>query len=380
MRTLLRVGGIAGTLAGALALALVAQAGIAVVALVTLAGPASGLAAAKWLPPAWYGRQFAAGLRAGLVACVIAVPASLIALLDLAPQSTAPLAIGSTSLPSMVSLVGGGTITDALAVAVAALAALVLAAFSARIFANDKSARFVKAVTRAREASQPLHEGGIFAPALARRTAVPLAAVPSGAGALQLDRPTAAPAAASRVPPPRRTLAPATPPDGISGTNGAAASRRTVGPAVHRTVAPALQALPRDAESQPERELETEALPAAPLAPPPAPAPAPAVASAPAPAPPAGAPALKRRGGRPQAARLTPAMIEALAAWARDTEEGDEDADGDRDRDGAVAAGRAGKAGEAAAKREPVESTYLNTPAPAPKRKRKKNATRDWIC
>ncbi|HKS70471.1 MAG TPA: hypothetical protein VJQ45_08620, partial [Ktedonobacterales bacterium] len=167
MRTLLPVGGIAGTLAGALALALVAQAGIAVAALITLAGLAAGLATAKWLPPAWYGRQFGAGLRAGLVACVIAVPATLIALLDLAPQGNAPLAFGPTSLASMAGPVGGGTTAIAVAVGVAALAALVLAAFSARIVANDKSARFVKAVTRAREASQPLHEEGIFASALA---------------------------------------------------------------------------------------------------------------------------------------------------------------------------------------------------------------------
>ena len=371
MRTLLRVGGIAGALAGALALALAPRAGVAVAALVTLAGLAAGLATAKWLPPTWYGRQLGAGLRAGLIACVIAVPATLIALLEMAPQGEASLAISPATLAPLASLVGGIMAADTLAVVAAALAALVLAACSARIFASDKSTRFVKAVARAREASQPLHEEGIFAPVLARRTAVPLAAA-GGGGAARLDRPTGAQPASPRAGPQRRTLAPATPPDGIAGTggtNGATVSRRTVGPAVRRTVAPALHALPREAE--PPRPAPSPAAP-------PTPAPA-AAAGPPAPAPAPAAPVLKRRsGGRPQAARLTPEMIEALAAWARDTEEDDED--GDQEDGEEVAAGRAGKAGEAAAKREPVESSYLNTPAPAPKRKRKKNATRDWIC
>lgn len=72
-------------------------------------------------------------------------------------------------------------------------------------------------------------------------------------------------------------------------------------------------------------------------------------------------------------------MIEALAAWARDTEERDDDGE---DGSEAVASGRTGadKSASASASRQPVESTYLNEPAPAPKRKRKKNATRDWIC
>lgn len=369
MRTLLRVGGIAGMLAGALALALAPRAGIAVAALIALAGLTAGLATAKWLPGAWYGRQFGAGLRAGLIACVIAVPATLIALIEMAPRPDAPVTIGSQSLAPLASLVGGPTAADALAVASAVVAALVLAGFGARMFAGDKSARFVKAVARAREASQPLHEEGFFVPALARRTAVPLAAA-AGAASPLLDRAPNAQPAASRMAPQRRTLAPATPPDGMSATNDASVSRRTAGPAIRRTVAPALHALPREPEPQPELELELEPAPI----PPPKQAPA-----APAPPPTPAAPVLKRRGGgRPPAARLTPEMIEALAAWARDTEEDDDD----RDTEGgeAVPAGRAGKGEAARAKREPVESSYLNTPAPAPKRKRKKNATRDWIC
>jgi hypothetical protein len=51
-------------------------------------------------------------------------------------------------------------------------------------------------------------------------------------------------------------------------------------------------------------------------------------------------------------------MKDALAAWAS------ENAD----------------ANPAAEARSPLPSTYLNSAPPAPKRNRKKNPTRDWIC
>lgn len=62
-------------------------------------------------------------------------------------------------------------------------------------------------------------------------------------------------------------------------------------------------------------------------------------------------------------------MLEALAVFARETEEDD------------GAEEETGNGTSASDARQPVESSYLNDPAPvAPKRKRKKNATRDWIC
>lgn len=373
MRTLLRVGGIAGMLAGASALALAPQAGIAAAALLAPAGFAAGLATAKWLPSAWYGRQLRAGLCSSLLVCVIAAPATLLALLAFAPRGAdvTLLAIGPVSLAPLASLAGGGLTADALAVGVGTLAALVLAALSARIFAADKGARFVQAVSRAREASQPLRAESVFGAALGRRTAVPLAAVAGGAGATggvravgapQMGRPTGAQPVPAHAAPPRRTLAPATPPEGIAGSN---AARRTMGPpaAPRRTAVPApdLHALPP--EPEPRRPF------AAPL-------------EEPAPAPPTpGASALKRRGGRPPAARLTPEMIEALAAWARDTEEDEDDGEDENEDGAAVKAGSDGK--ERVAARKPVESSYLNAPAPtaaSKRKKRKKNATRDWIC
>lgn len=375
MRTLLRVGGIAGMLAGALALALAPRAGLMVIACLVAAGLAVGLAVAKWLPRTWYGRQFGAGLRAGLIACVIAVPATLLGLLNGAPHDAATLAARTVILASPLGAAAdaGWVAADVVTVIAAALAALALAALTARIFAGSKGTRFVTAVTRAREASKPLREEGVFARALSRRTAVPLAPVASGpADPRLLERPTGAHPLAPHGAAPRRTLAPVTPPEGIAGTSGDFDDRRFPAPAPmpadvpappRRNVAPAPRALPPAAEPEP-------AISAAPTAPAPAPVPVPAPDRASVAAQGAGAPALKRRGGgRPAPSRLTPEMLEALAVFARETEEDD------------GAEEETGNGTSASDARQPVESSYLNDPAPvAPKRKRKKNATRDWIC
>ena len=68
-------------------------------------------------------------------------------------------------------------------------------------------------------------------------------------------------------------------------------------------------------------------------------------------------------------------MIEALAAWARETDE-----DGETDENGGASENDDGDGDPAAGTRAPADSTYLNSGAPAKPRKRKKNATRDWIC
>jgi hypothetical protein len=362
MRTLLLVGGATGLVGAVGALALAPHLGLAAVAGIVLAGIASGLGAAKWLPRAWYGRQFAAGLCTGAISSVIAAASALASLLALAPQHDAIATsvhaqLQGSSLPAAIST--SRTVTDVLAVCVAAVIAIVLAAGIAPIFAAGKSGRFVQAVARAREASQPLREQSIFAPALARQTAVPLAALSAGSAAALAVRSSGAQPAVATTPSHRRTLAPATPPEGIAGT---ATERRTLAPrqsAGPAPVAPAAHAVSAD--------YEASAAPK-PYADPDAATPA--------------APALKRRGGgRPAPAHLTPEMIEALAAWARDVDDEEAgDAEDKAEMAPEAAVGRARKSNPAPASRKPVESSYLNDPAPAPKRKRKKNATRDWIC
>jgi hypothetical protein len=74
----------------------------------------------------------------------------------------------------------------------------------------------------------------------------------------------------------------------------------------------------------------------------------------------------KTSRARPADQQLTQAMRDALAAWA---EHGTEDQAGDA----------AGDPAEVPVRRPAQPSTYLNSAAPAPK-KRKRNNTRDWLC
>ena len=74
----------------------------------------------------------------------------------------------------------------------------------------------------------------------------------------------------------------------------------------------------------------------------------------------------KTSRARPADQQLTQAMRDALAAWA---ENGPEDQAGDAAADPA----------NVPARRPAQPSTYLNSSAPAPK-KRKRNNTRDWLC
>ena len=70
MRSVVRVGAIAGALGCLLAYPLALRAALVVVPGLLLLGLGTGLAMAKWLEWGWYGKQPKAGLRAGLIACI----------------------------------------------------------------------------------------------------------------------------------------------------------------------------------------------------------------------------------------------------------------------------------------------------------------------
>src|SRR5579862_3602421 len=91
MRTITRVGLFVGA-AGLIALyGLQIVAGLFVVPAVLLIGVIAGLCVAKWLERGWYGRQLAAGLRVGAIACgATGVGAALFLLLQ-GPHSLAAL-------------------------------------------------------------------------------------------------------------------------------------------------------------------------------------------------------------------------------------------------------------------------------------------------
>ncbi|MFI5272612.1 MAG: hypothetical protein ACHQ4H_06205 [Ktedonobacterales bacterium] len=340
MRTLLRVGGITGIVVAALAFMLAPRLGLAVAPLTLAAGLAAGLGTAKWLPRAWYGRQFAAGMCAGALAAGIAAAGTFAALAVRAPRdmtARAPLSGASASM--------GWVAAGALAVTLGALLACMLAAITARLCAPTKSARFVRAVQRAREASRPLREQTVLAQALGRATPLPLVAV-----AMASARATRSGIAAVPAPAPALMAASAT-----QQHPAAAAPGRAPNMPNQRAGGPAL-VTGRRGKPQPVPQPEPTA---------------------------AKAPPKRRTSARPAPSRLTPEMIEALAAWARDDDEAERDDDDQEAREDlrvaeTVAAGSA-RAGQAE-KRAAVESTYLNSAKPASKRKRKKNATREWIC
>jgi hypothetical protein len=155
-----RVGWSAGVIGFALLFAAQVPAALGASLLFAPLGLAAGLGMAKWLPRAWYGRQFRAGLRTGAVAGSGAAAGLLLSAVLTAPHAMTVLAARSQLLGLRLSgqvyaLRGLGWFGVTLVCAVlgdaicAALAGLVTQAV-----AFDKSRHAIQVVDRAREAAQ----------------------------------------------------------------------------------------------------------------------------------------------------------------------------------------------------------------------------------
>lgn len=403
MRAILRVGLGVGA-AGFLALfALPLAAGLVVLPGVLVVGLAAGLAMAKWLPWSWYGRQPAAGLRAGTIAVALAAAGALISLIGFAPHDSAALAARSHLLtldlgPAVARFAVLGWLgLDVLGVLLCALAAVGLAVAVTQVFAWSKSARAVRIVNQARALAQALQRGETWEPvtsslpALVERGTLSGMLGEVGAALLPPAYRTGAPAHsaidlpaafASFAPSaPAFTTGPQTPPSGTSGiwpppnvtpAFGVSLTSHGVPVPPAPPVAPPAHAPARPrALHMPQPDLDdfqptTPALPTAE----PQPQPAPAVRVV-----------RKRSSKRPADKELTEAMREALAAWAKQNDgPANEGAPAEptdpEERDGADEQVPV----KAPAKRAPVSSAYLNSSGPAPKRNRKKQNTRDWLC
>ncbi|MGH2515696.1 MAG: hypothetical protein ACRDHP_08575, partial [Ktedonobacterales bacterium] len=168
MRTIVRIGGLVGSVAFIVLYA--AQTGIALAVApgVALAGLCGGLASAKWLEREWYGRQFNAGLRAGALASGIAAVGALLSLLFLGPRNLALLAarshLAALNLAPAARMFGflGWAGADALTIVLAALAGAALGALACQTFAWSKSARAVRVVAQARLAAQALNRDDVY--------------------------------------------------------------------------------------------------------------------------------------------------------------------------------------------------------------------------
>lgn len=293
MRVILRIGLLLG-LAGGVALFGIAQ--LAPVALhggIVAVGILAGLATAKWLPWSWYGRQTAAGIWSGALACALAAGGALAA-------QVAPVVPRGRALtpPALAAALANSPLAAAL-LPLAVLAGIALSAVVARVLAGSKSARMVEVVARAEERAQAMQRA---APAAMRAPA----SMPPASGLWQ------SPAMATGAPAPIRAtgMAPRTPLPFPHATRGE----------------PELAATP---------QLEDEPLPE-------------------------GDP-LEPRRASPSDARsvdsvLTDEMREALDVWAKDNLR------------------------KRPSKRKPKASAYLNSTPPDPKRDRKAQDTRDWLC
>ena len=347
MRTIVRVGLIIGGIGFVALFALQAVIALAVADCLLIVGLAAGLGTAKWLERPWFGRQFMAGLRAGAVAVLISGAGALLSLLLLGPRDKTLLATHSHVLTfsmaqwirslSLLSWAG----IDILTVLLAGMAGVGLSGVATQTFAWSKNRRAIRIVTQARQAAQafnrtdvqPSVAGNMPAGQSAYFTGAPAASSVgvSGAPGSLAGAPYPPPAHATsatsgqhKAPAaPRRTLAPApaTPPTGISGTQ-----RRPLPPSTHvdedfpMPTGPARPAAYDPDETQTIQRTPSKA--------------------------------------RPAGKQLTDAMRDALATWASDNVEEEPPTE------------RSG----------PQPSAYLNSSRPLPKRNRKKQNTRDWLC
>lgn len=350
MRTIIRVGVIVGGLWFVALFALQAAVALVVLVGVIAAGICAGLAIAKWLDRAWYGKQLLAGLRAGAIASGTAGLAALVALLAMGPHDVTTLAARShafgLNLGAVARALGfaGYIGVDILGTLAAVALGAGLAAVMAQIFAWSKSAKAIRIVAQARLAAQVTRQDDERAP------------YSTGAPTLAAGQPVHAAVLLNQ----KATGAYAVP---------ASTSQGNVIP-FPDPLFPAASSMPRLAPdyAPPSSPTLTPPTPIAPRRPFASPEPvAPAAWSANTgepddtlaglfPTGPEETPARKVSRARPVSQDLTDAMRDALAMWAEENEPSEP------------------------AARDANKSEFLNTATPAPKRGRKKSDTRDWLC
>lgn len=326
MRTVTRTGVILSVVAALALYGLQLAAGLVVTLGIIVVGFIAGLCVAKWLERDWYGRQLDAGARAGAIACGVAGLASLFYLLGQGPRTTADLAarshLGGISLGWLVEALSplGAAGADVVSTVMAMLLGVLLAALTALVLGWGKDKRSQRVIAQARLAAQSQQHGEIGAQV-----------TPSGA------RPAS----------PSVRLFGRT--DGVGGLLTGPTVRRTAGPEIREDVGDAPLTFDSwddaPATSQQASQQATLQTPAASNVP-------------------AAKPPRARRGSNARSAgdAISPEERSALLAW--------EKALADGSRPGAAKA----------QPRAPKHSEFLTEPGAAPRRNRKKQNTRDWLC
>jgi hypothetical protein len=162
MRTITRTGVTLSVIAALALYGVQLVAALGVVVGIILTGALAGLSVAKWLERDWYGRQFAAGARAGLIACGVGGLSSLLYLLGQGPRSLPELAAHShllgIDLAPLVMMLGalGWSGVDIVMILGAIALGVMSAALIAQIVGWSKSGRAVRVIAQARLAAQAL--------------------------------------------------------------------------------------------------------------------------------------------------------------------------------------------------------------------------------
>lgn len=324
MQTIVRVGGIVGGISALMLIALGARFGLIVAPALLVVGLAAGLASAKWLEWSWYGRQHVASLRGGMLAVGAAAVGALLGLLVLGARSTNALVqrsrlpgIDMTPLAHALAPLGWVG-ASVVAVLCGALLAIALSCTVGTLAALSKSKKAVQIVTRAQQLAQAV-------------------------SASEIAQPVAVPARAAWT---TGTL-------GMPQYSVYSGTLSSFGPAPVFGAAPT--SLPK-------------------LGPAPAP-----LSPAEAPAPDAPLPGSRTPSEvRPISSQVNEQVAEALAAWGQQTQA--------QSPEPSVAHSpehpHPTSADDAAetAPREQAASTFLNSGRAKPRRPRKKQNTRDWLC
>ena len=336
---------------------------LAVTPLILVMGVLVGLVVAKWLPWRWYGRQFAAGVRAGVVACGLSAAGVLLSLVGTGPHNVAALAARShllgIDLGHFVTALGsaGWFMPYLLLTAFFALGGVLLAGVVTQIVGWSKSVRTVRVIRQAHNSASSLHRSQTWAPASN--------SVPSVGAYWNSALPSAGPASLP----------------GLLATGAMGSIGHTSGG--YASVAARSGSRARHAQ---DAQLESRAgyLPPLPSLDFDAPAP-----MAPLPVTPDPIPARRSNSGaQPVQFAMTDDLRHALDRWDSDPEirrpggwipesEGESVAP----KKSAATKGSTASKARTPTKRQPKHSAYLNSDTPAvPRRSRKKQQTRDWLC
>ena len=322
MRTITRTGVTLSVVAALALYGLQLIAGLIAPLGVIVVGVVAGLSMAKWLPRDWYGRQLEAGARAGAIACGVAGLSAAIYLIGQGGASVEELAarshlLGISLAPLALALSPIGVVGVAiLSSLVATLLGVAAAALTAQVFGLGKDKRSQRVIAQARLAAQSQQYGELGA------QSTPSGARPASPSVHLYGRPgaTGAPLpspAPAPVPAPGVAGAPLAFKSWDDASTGPAASVGKPGPS----------------------------------------------AKAPKPATPPAQPSKRRRTSNARSADegITTDERAALLAWE---------------------AALAEESQPGAATREPKASAFLNEDEhlPAPRRNRKKQQTRDWLC